>query len=126
MLTPGLADLLEPLTIISAATPSVNILRNKRMVVARQGKPIHVDRPFVAGIGSQSEAHAAPDRTSLGLHQPNQLADDHVGAGDSPDARLVQCWQYRGFHIAVFVELFVFDGLLVWADGDLAGNCAGF
>ena len=86
------------------------------MVVAGQGKPIHVDRPFVAGIGSQSEAHAAPDRTSLGLHQPNQLADDHVGAGDSPDVGSVQCWQSRGFHVAVFVELCDLDGLHGCAD----------
>jgi len=67
MLTPGLADLLELLRVISAATHSVNILRNKRMVVVRQGKPVHVDRPLVAGIGSQSETHATPDGTSLGL-----------------------------------------------------------
>lgn len=125
MLTPGLADLLEQLSIVSAATHSVNILRNKRMVVARQGKPIHVHRPFVAGVGSQSEAHAAPDGTSLGLHQADQLAHDDVGAGDSPDAGLVQCWQCRGFHIAVFVELCDLDGLHGCADGNFAGNCAG-
>ena len=93
MLTPGLADLLEPLSVVSAATHSVNILRNKRMVVVRQGKPIHVDRPFVAGIGSQSEAHAALDGTTVRLLQADQLAHDDVGAGDSPDAGLVQCWQ---------------------------------
>src|SRR2546430_12404135 len=100
MLTPRLADLLEPLSIVSAATPSVNILRNKRVVVARQSEPIHVLRPFVAGIGSQSEPHAAPDGTSLGLHQADQLADDDVGAGNCPRKRYVQAWQSRGFHVA--------------------------
>src|SRR5438034_6123947 len=105
MLTPGLADLLEPLSIVSAATHSINILRNKLMVAVRQGKPIHVDRSLVAGIGSQSEAHEAPDGTSLGLHQADQLAHDDVRAGDSPDVGLVRCWQSRGFHVAVFVEL---------------------
>ena len=95
------------------------------MVIARQGKPIHVDRPFVAGIGSQSEAYTASDGTSLGLLQADQLADDDVGAGDSPDARLVQCWQSRGFHIAVLVDLHGLDGLHGCTDGDFAGNCPG-
>jgi hypothetical protein len=122
MLTPGLADLLEPLVVKAAATHSVNILRNKWMVVVRQGKPIHVDRPLVAGIGSQSETHAAPDGTILGLLQADQLADDDVGAGDSPDTGSVQCWQRRGFHIAVFVELCDLDRLHRSADGDFAGN----
>ena len=47
-------------SVVCAATHSVKILRNKRMVIARQGKPIHVDRAFVAGIGSQSESNPAP------------------------------------------------------------------
>ena len=59
MLTPGLAKLLETLVVSGAAAHSVKILRNKGMVVVRQGKPIHVDRPFVAGIGSQRDPHAA-------------------------------------------------------------------
>ena len=51
MLAPRLADLLEPIGVGKAAAHAVNILWNKRMIVARQGKPIHVDRAFVAGIG---------------------------------------------------------------------------
>jgi hypothetical protein len=89
VLTPGLADLLEQLSVVSAATHSINILRNKWMVVARQGKPIHVNRPLVAGVGSQSETYAATDCTIIGLHQADQLAYDDVGAGDSPDTGLV-------------------------------------
>jgi hypothetical protein len=116
MFTPGLADLLEPLSVVSAATHSVNILRNKRMVIARQGNPIHVDRPLVAGIGSQSEAHVAADRTGLRLHQADQIAHDDVGAGDRPDTGLVQCRQSRGFHVTVFVELCDLDGLHGCAD----------
>ena len=69
MLTPGLAKLLEPLIVSRAATHSIKILRNKGMVVARQGKPIHVDRPFVAGISSQSEADAAIDCTTVAIAQ---------------------------------------------------------
>src|SRR4029077_1968495 len=111
MLTPGLADLHKHVGAIGVAAHSVKILRNKRMVIARQGKPIHVYRAFVAGISSQSETHAAPDGTSLGSLQAEQLPDDDVRAVDSPDARLVQCWQSRGFHIAVRIELCYLDGL---------------
>ena len=89
MLTPGLADLLELLTIVRAATHSINILRNKGVVVARQGKPIHVDRPFVTGIGSQRDAHPAINCTTVQLLQADQLADDDVRSGDSPDTRLL-------------------------------------
>src|SRR6266446_9930827 len=81
MFTPGLADLFETIVVSGAAAHSVNILRNKRMVVARQGKPIHIYRPFVAGIGPQSEADAASDGASLGLHKIKQIADDDIGAG---------------------------------------------
>src|SRR6266478_116678 len=122
MFAPGLADLLEALVVTRIATHSVNILWNKRMVVARQGKPIHVYRPFVARIGTQSEAYAVPDGTSLGLHQADQLAHDDIWARDSSNARLVQCGQYRGFHIAVLVELCDLDGSHVCADGD-SSNC---
>src|SRR4029077_7269939 len=76
VLTPGLADLFEPLVVTGPATHPVNILRNKWMVAVRQGKPIHVDRPFVTRISSQSEADAASNRTSLGLHKIKQTADD--------------------------------------------------
>ena len=122
MLTPGLSDLLEPLSIVTPATHSINVLRNKRMVAVRQGKPIHVDRSLVAGISSQSEAHATSDRTALGLLQANQLSYDDVRAGDSAYAGLVQCWQCCGFHITLLVELNDLDGLHRYTDGDFAGN----
>ena len=63
MLTPGLTDLLERLSVVSAATPSINVLRNKRVVAVGQCKPIHVYRAFIAGIGSQRDAHAAANGT---------------------------------------------------------------
>ena len=90
MLTPGLANLLEAVVVVSTATHSVNILRDKRMVVARQGNPIDVHGPFVTRISPQGEAHAAVDGARLGLHKIKQLADDDVGAGDSPRKRYVQ------------------------------------
>ncbi len=36
VLTPGLTDLFEPVVVSSSATHSVKILRNKRVVIARQ------------------------------------------------------------------------------------------
>src|ERR1051326_1733142 len=97
MLTPGLADLLKPVVVVSATTHSVNILRNKGMDVVRQGKPIHVDRPFVTGVvvvlqgnpvlvdrpfvtgvSSQRDASEAHNCATVELLQPNQLADDDV------------------------------------------------
>src|SRR5439155_9047299 len=85
VLTPGLADLFEPIVVGGAATHPVKILGNKRMVIARQLEPTHVLDPFVTGIGSQSEADAPPDGTSLGLLQPNQITDDNIRTRNSPD-----------------------------------------
>src|SRR5437762_10772309 len=90
MFTPGLAELLESLSIVSAAIHSVKILRNKRMIVVGQSKPIHVDRPFVTGVSTQSETDAAIDRTTIHLHEVKQLAHDDIRAGNGPNARLVQ------------------------------------
>ena len=89
MLTPGLADLLKPVVVVSATTHSVNILRNKGVVVVRQGKPIHVDRPFVTGVSSQRDAHPAINCATVQLLQADQLADDDVRSGDSADTRLL-------------------------------------
>ena len=96
VLAPRLAKLLEPIVVSGAAAHSIKILRNKRMVVVRQGKPIHVRScPFVTRISSQSEADAASNRTGLGLHKVKQTADDDIGAGNGPNARLVQRRQSR-------------------------------
>ena len=84
MLTPGLAELFEPLVVSSATTHSVKILRNKRMVIARQGNPIHVNRPFVTRISAQSETDEAVDGTVIGLLQADQAAYDDIGAGNGP------------------------------------------
>ena len=125
MLTPGLADLFEPVDISRPATHAVKILRNKGMVAVRQGKPIHVYRPLVTGIGSQRDPHAAIDCTIGQLHQVEQSADDDIGAGDSPDAGLVQCRQFLGFHIAVCVELCDVDGLHGCADRNASNQRTG-
>src|SRR6266446_1469827 len=122
VLTPRLADLFKPIIVSGAATHSINILRNKRMVVARQGKPIHVDRPFVTCISPKSEADAAPDGTSLGLHKVKQTADDDIGAGNGPRERLVQRRQRGGFYVTVFVEMVDLDRFHGCTDGDFARN----
>src|SRR5215469_16614072 len=100
MLAPGLPDLLEAVVVVSADTHSINILRNKRMVIARQGKPIHVDRSLVARIGTQSETHEAVDGTTLRLLQADQITHDDVRAGNSSDARSCQSRPPGGLHIA--------------------------
>jgi hypothetical protein len=65
MFTPGLAELFEPLVESGAATHSVKILRNKRMIVVWQGKPIHVDRSFVACISPQRDSDLVIDGTRV-------------------------------------------------------------
>src|SRR5713101_438459 len=125
MLTPGLADLFKPLVVSGAATHSVNILRDKRSVVGRQTKPIDVDRPFVAGISPQSEADAAPNGTSLGLHKVKQTADDDIGAGNGPRERLVQRRQRGGFYVTVFVEMVDLDRFHGCADRNLSSQRTG-
>src|SRR5215471_238748 len=57
--TPGLAELFEPLAVVRAATHSVKVLRNKRMVVTGQGNPSRVLGPFIAGIRPQGETDEA-------------------------------------------------------------------
>ena len=57
-LQPGLANLLEPFVVVGAAAHSVKILRNKRMVVVRQCKPIHARSPLL----QESVPNARPTR----------------------------------------------------------------
>src|SRR4029453_3675614 len=106
MLTPGLADLLEAVVVSGAAAHSVNILRNKGMVGVRQGKPIDVFRPFVAGVGSQRNPHPAVYCATVQLHQADQFTDDYVRAGDSSWQRNVKRGQRRGFHTTIRIERF--------------------
>ena len=93
MFTPGLADLFEALVVSGAATHSVKVLRNKRMIVVRQSKPIHVDRPFVTRISSQSEADAAIRQNHCPIAPSQSGRHDDIGAGNGPNAGLVQCRQ---------------------------------
>src|SRR5437763_15788682 len=86
--TPGLTDLFEPLSVVSAATHSVKILRNKGMVVARQGNPSHILSAFVTGIGPQSNADAAIDSAIILLIQPDQVAYNDICTSASPNTRL--------------------------------------
>src|ERR1044071_7179405 len=103
MFTPGLADLFEAFSVISAATHSVKILRNKRMAIVWLGDPLHVLGPLVTGVSAQRKADLPVDGTTIGLHQANQLAYDDIGAGNSSNAGLLQRGQGGRFYIAVLV-----------------------
>ena len=94
--TPGLADLFELLSVVSAATHPVKILRNKGMVIARQGNPSHVLNPFVTRVSPQSEADAASYGTIVGLLQVNQITDDDIGARNGSNA-----WHHGRLRLAV-------------------------
>src|ERR1700756_5040510 len=87
VLTPGLSDLFEALSVISATAHPVKILRNKWMVIAWQGNPSNVLGPFVTSISAQRDADTAVDGTIVQLYQVNQVAYDDIGAGNSPDCR---------------------------------------
>src|SRR6476660_6930239 len=104
MLTPRLADLFEALVVRGAATHPVKVLRNKRMIVVRQSKPIHVDSPLITRISPQSETYPAIDRTIVRLHQTQQRAYDDIGTGNGPNAGLVQRRERGGFYTAVCVK----------------------
>jgi hypothetical protein len=57
MLKPGLADLFKPLRVVSSSGHSVQILRNDRVIVAWQCKPIHIHLPVVARLCSYCQAN---------------------------------------------------------------------
>jgi len=116
--TPGLADLFEPVVVRGAAAHPVKILRNKGMIIARQGNPGRVLDPFVTSVSPQSEADAASDRTSFRLHEVNQLAHDDVGARNGPNRRHHTRLQ---FAVSELVDL---DWLHRCADGDFSNHRA--
>src|SRR5439155_12817868 len=119
VLTPGLADLFEPVVVAGAATHPVKVLRNKRMVIARQRNPGRVLDPFVTRIGSQSEADATSDGTRVGLLQANQITDDDIGTWNGSNTR-----HHGRLRLAVN-KLVNLDWLHRCADGDLSNDCAG-
>ena len=124
MLTPGLAKLFEPLSVVCAATHSVKILRNKGMVIVRQGKPIHIDGPLVAGIGSQREPDAAIYCTTRSIAVEPISAPIMTSAGTVPrrvgSVLAVSRISHRRFGRAAYLDRF--HGC---TDGDFACNCAG-
>src|SRR4029077_3339465 len=119
VLTPGLANLFEPLRIVSAATHSVKVLRNKRMLVTRQGNPSHVLGPFITRIGTQGETDEAVHLTSFVLNEVKQLTHDDIGPRNSPD-----CRHQSRLWLAVN-KLVDLDRLHRRANGDFSDDCAG-
>src|SRR4029078_6032473 len=122
MFTPRLAELFEPVVISDAATHSIKILRNKRMVAVRQSKPIHVNCSLVTGISSQRDSDLAIDSTTVQLRQTQQLAHDDIRAGNCPNIGLMQRWKLRGFYVAICVEMRNLDWLHHRADGNFPND----
>ena len=81
MLHPGLADLFEPVIIISATAHPIEILRNNRVVGIWQRKPI---QRLVAVI-TRSRSHPQPDKMIHSVVSellPRwQVAHNDIGAG---------------------------------------------
>src|SRR4029450_1627863 len=61
VLTPGLADLFEPFSIVSAATHPVKILRNKRVIGGWQLKPVDWLVGGVTGICPYGQTNLCAD-----------------------------------------------------------------
>src|SRR5690349_10148020 len=87
MLTPGLAELFESLSIVGAATHPIKILWNKGMVIAWQSNPTNVLSPFVTRVGSQSEANKAINLAIVVLDEVEQFANDDIRAGNRSNGR---------------------------------------
>ncbi|PYJ48684.1 MAG: hypothetical protein DME87_11605 [Verrucomicrobia bacterium] len=81
MFQPGLANLLEALDVVSSAAHSIEVLRNDRMIVIRQCKPMQWLLPVVTGGRSHPQADKASITATL-LHG-RQISDDDIRAFDS-------------------------------------------
>ena len=95
------------------------------MIVARQGKPIHVNCPFVTRISPQRDADPAFDRTIVRIarsqsgrlrsHRGQERSQRRVGSS-------LAVW--RILHRR-FVKMRDLDRLHRGADGDFSNDCAG-
>jgi hypothetical protein len=77
MLARGLANLLKPLIVSDAATHAIEILRDNRVIVVRQRKPIQIHGSSVAGFRSDRQADLSP-HSIVKLLQTVQLANDYI------------------------------------------------
>src|SRR6516165_4200001 len=116
MLAPGLAELFELLSVVSATAHPINILWNEWMIVARQSDPIDVHRPLIACVSSQRETNEAVDLTIFVLNEVKQLAYDDIGARNGPN-----CRHNSRFHLPVN-DLVDFDRLHRSADRNFSND----
>src|SRR5215831_2362954 len=116
MLAPGLAELFESLSVVSATTHPINILRNKWMVIAWQGNPRDVHRPLIACVSSQRETNEAVDLTIFVLNEVKQFAYNDIGARNGPN-----CRHNSRFHLPVN-DLVDFDRLHRCADRNFSND----
>ena len=128
MFQPGLADLLEPIGISSAAAHAIKILRNNRVIRVRKCKPIE---RLITGV-TGSCAHSEADEMIYGvvsvLRHLWQLADDYIGSGHQrrslPAVRASQWRHHHRFNFAVN-QLRYLNRLHRRADRDFSSHHAG-
>src|SRR5947208_14517086 len=75
----GLANLFEPLGVVSSPAHPIQVLRDHRVIVVRQCKPIQVHLSVITRVCSDREA----DLRSNGivkLRQPRKVSNDNLGS----------------------------------------------
>ena len=65
VLEPGLADLLKLIVVVGAATHSIQILWNDRVIVVRQLKPIEIDGSSIARSRSHPETDIVSSNSTV-------------------------------------------------------------
>src|SRR6266536_4041910 len=86
MFQPGLANLLEPLGVVSSAAHPIQVLRNDGMIAIRQRKPVQGLLPVITGSGSHPQADKGSTTSTL-LHG-RQISNDDIRPRDSSNRGL--------------------------------------
>ena len=80
---PGLTDLFKTFGVIGTTAHAIHVLRNDRMVVARQLKPIQVDDAGIARCRSNPEADEAANGSAAWFFHRWKIAHDDVRVPES-------------------------------------------
>src|ERR1700730_4703780 len=80
MLHPGLANLFKAIIVGRSTAHSIKILRNDRMVVARQRKPIQLNGSVIAGGCSNRQADLGSGASKL--RHGRQISHDDIRSGN--------------------------------------------
>src|SRR6185503_18860188 len=80
MFDAGLPNLFKAVVVGGPTAHAIKILRNHRMVIGWQGKPVQIHSAGIAGVGAHGEAYlsAAAGRR---LVQPRQVSDYDIWPG---------------------------------------------